>query len=162
MKKILALVICTALSGLCLAANSPGFKVTKQYPVPGNGGFDYIVFDSSSDRLYVSHGTEVNVLDASSGKVLGKIENTPGVHGIAIVPDLHRGFITDGKNASVTVFDTKTLKTRKTIAVGQERFRTLVAPAVADDPVVQFAVLRPQSLIDAANSSSRDKLRSMS
>jgi len=128
MKKILALVICTALSGLCLAANSPGFKVTKQYPVPGNGGFDYIVFDSSSDRLYVSHGTEVNVLDANSGKVLGKIENTPGVHGIAIVPDLHRGFITDGKNASVTVFDTKTLKTRKTIAVGQDPDFTFYDP----------------------------------
>ena len=77
MKKTLALVICTVLSGICLAADAPGFKVTKRYPVPGNGGFDYIVFDSSSDRLYVSHGTEVNVLDASSGKVLGKIENTP-------------------------------------------------------------------------------------
>src|SRR5438445_13885706 len=111
MKKILALVICTALSGLCLAANSPGFKVTKKYPVPGDGGFDYIVFDSSSNRLYVSHGTEVNVLDADSGKVLGKIEDTAGVHGIAIVPDLHRGFTTNGENGTVSVVDTNTFKT---------------------------------------------------
>jgi hypothetical protein len=71
-------------------------QVTKKYPVAGDGGFDYIVFDSSSNRLYVSHGTEVNVLDADSGKGLGKIEDTPGVHGIAVVPKLHRGFVTNG------------------------------------------------------------------
>jgi DNA-binding beta-propeller fold protein YncE len=120
MKTVLGFCMLLVVSGMCMAADAPGFKVTKRYPVPGDGGFDYIVFDSSSDRLYVSHGTEVNVLDANSGKVLGKIENTPGVHGIAIVPDLHRGFITDGRNASITVFDTKTLETRKTIAVDED------------------------------------------
>jgi lipoprotein-anchoring transpeptidase ErfK/SrfK len=53
-----------AIAGLCAAAAEvPGFKVSKRYPVAGDGGFDYIVFDSSSDRLYVSHGTEVDVLD---------------------------------------------------------------------------------------------------
>src|SRR5205823_13611483 len=89
-----------AIAVLCIAAEAPGFKVTKKYPVPGNGGFDYIVFDSSSNRLYVSHGTEVNVLDSDSGAVLGKIEPTPGVHGIAIVPSLHRGFTTNGGDAT--------------------------------------------------------------
>jgi len=120
MKTVLGFFMLLVVSGMCMAADAPGFKVTKRYPVPGDGGFDYIVFDSSSDRLYVSHGTEVNVLNANSGKVLGKIEHTPGVHGIAIVPDLHRGFITDGRNASITVFDTKTLETRKTIAVDED------------------------------------------
>ncbi len=62
----------------------------QEYPVTGDGGFDYIVFDSSSNRLYVSHGTEVDVRDADSGKLLGKVEDTPGVLGIAIVPGLHR------------------------------------------------------------------------
>ena len=57
----------------CFAGEAPGFKVTKRYPVPGDGGFDYIVFDGSSNHLYVSHGTEMNVLDADSGKVLGKV-----------------------------------------------------------------------------------------
>src|SRR2546423_5899214 len=128
MKKILALVICTALSGLCLAANSPGFKVTKKYPVPGNGGFDYIVFDSSSNRLYVSHGTEVDVLDADSGKVLGKVEDTPGVHGIAIVPNLHRGFTTNGGNATVSVFDTDTFQTVKKISVAKDPDFTFYDP----------------------------------
>lgn len=120
MKSALGLFILLAVSGMCIAEHAPGFKVTKRYPVPGDDGFDYIVFDSSSDRLYVSHGTKVDVLDANSGKVLGKIENTPGVHGIALVPDLHRGFITDGRNATVTVFDTRTLQTRKTIAVDED------------------------------------------
>jgi DNA-binding beta-propeller fold protein YncE len=120
MKKILGFLMLLLVSGVCMAADARGYKVTKRYPVSGDGGFDYIVFDSSSDRLYVSHGTQVNVLDANSGKEIGKIQNTPGVHGIAIVPDLHRGFITDGKSASVTVFDTENLKTRKTIAVDED------------------------------------------
>src|SRR5690242_14597808 len=111
MKNATTLLMILALNTLGFAAEAPGFKVTKRYPVPGNGGFDYIVFDGSANRLYVSHGTEVNVLDAGSGKVLGNIENTPGVHGVAVVPGLHRGFITDGGNATVTVFDTQSLKT---------------------------------------------------
>ena len=65
-------------------------------------GFDYIVFDGSANRLYVSHGTKVDVLDADSGKVLGAIADTPGVHGIAIVPNLHRGFTTNGGNARIS------------------------------------------------------------
>lgn len=120
MKRVLGLVILLAVSGMCIAEDAPGFKVTKRYPVSGDDGFDYIVFDGSADRLYVSHGTKVDVLDANSGQVLGKIGNTPGVHGIAVVPDLHRGFITDGRNATVTVFDTQTLQTRKTIAVDED------------------------------------------
>ena len=105
---------------LCSAAVAPGFKVTKKYPVPGDGGFDYITFDSSSNRLYVSHGTEVEVVDADSGKLLGKVEDTPGVHGIAIVPGLHRGFTTNGRDATVSVFDTNTFKTIKRISVPKD------------------------------------------
>jgi YVTN family beta-propeller protein len=102
------------------AADAPGFKLTQRYPVPGDGGFDYIVFDSSSNRLYVSHGTEMDVLDADSGKLLGKVEPTPGVHGTAIVPELHRGFITNGGDGTVSVFDTETFKTIKKIPVAKD------------------------------------------
>jgi YVTN family beta-propeller protein len=109
-----------AWAALATAADAPGFKLTKKYPVPGEGGFDYIVFDASSNRLYVSHGTQVDVLDADSGKVLGKIADTPGVHGIAIVPDLHRGFTTNGGNATVSVFDTQTFKTLAKIPVAKD------------------------------------------
>jgi hypothetical protein len=110
---------------MCAAVEAPGFKVTKKYAVPGNGGFDYIVFDKSSNRLYVSHGTEVDVLDADSGIVLGKVEDTPGVHGIAIVPELHRGFTTNGGNATVSIFDTNTFKTIKKISVPKDPDFTL-------------------------------------
>ena len=112
--------ILLAVAGLCAAAEAPGFKVARRFPVPGDGGFDYIVFDGPASRLYVSHGTEVDVLDADSGKVLGKVEDTPGVHGIAIVPGLHRGFVTDGRAAAVSVFDTNSFATIKKIPVDKD------------------------------------------
>ena len=105
---------------LCSAAEAPGFKVTKHYPIPGDSGFDYIVFDSAANRLYVSHGTEMDVLDADSGKVLGKVAPTPGVHGAAIVPELHRGFTTNGGDGTISVFDTTTFKTIKKIPVAKD------------------------------------------
>jgi YVTN family beta-propeller protein len=108
------------LAAGCFAAEAPGFKVTQHFPVAGDGGFDYIVFDRSSNRLYVSHGTETDVVDADTGKLLGKVEPTPGVHGTAIVPELHRGFITNGGDATVSVFDTTTLKTIKKIPVAKD------------------------------------------
>lgn len=120
MKSIARLAAFLSISALCFAADAPGFKVTKRYPVPGDGGFDYVTFDSSSNRVYVSHGTEVNVLDADSGKILGKIADTPGVHGIAIVPGLHRGFTTNGRNATVSVFDTNTFQTTRKISVAED------------------------------------------
>src|SRR5581483_7501529 len=118
------------VASLCYAAEAPGFKVTKIYPVPGNGGFDYIVFDSSSNRLYVSHGTEVNVVDAETGKLIGVVHNTPGVHGVSIVPDLHRGFTTNGGNATVSVFDTQTFQTLKNIPVAADPDFTLYDAAL--------------------------------
>jgi DNA-binding beta-propeller fold protein YncE len=119
--KTLALIwILLAVAAGCIATEAPGFKVTKKYPVAGDGGFDYIVFDSSSNRLYVSHGTKVDVLDADSGASLAKVEDTPGVHGVAIVPQLHRGFTTNGENATVSVFDTTTFKTITNISVAKD------------------------------------------
>jgi YVTN family beta-propeller protein len=120
MKTLTRLSIFLSLAALCAVADAPGFKVTKKYPVPGDGGFDYITFDSSSNRLYVSHGNKVDVLDADSGKVLGAVADTPGVHGIVTVPALHRGFTTNGENGTVSVFDTNTLKTIKKISVAKD------------------------------------------
>jgi DNA-binding beta-propeller fold protein YncE len=120
MKTFVRIWIFLLTAVLWVAAQAPGYKVSKKYPVPGDGSFDYIVFDSSSNRLYVSHGTEVNVVDADTGKVLGQVTNTPGVHGIAIVPSLHRGFTTNGKNATVSLFDTNTFQTMKNIPVAED------------------------------------------
>ena len=112
--------ILAGAAALATAAEAPGLKVAKKYPVPGDGGFDYVVFDGSANRVYVSHGTQVDVLDADSGKLLGKVDDTPGVHGIAIVPNLHRGFVTNGGNATVSVFDTDTFKTLTNIPVPKD------------------------------------------
>jgi YVTN family beta-propeller protein len=120
MTKVSAFATFFLLTAACFAAEAPGFKITKRYPVPGDSGFDYIVFDGSSNRLYVSHGVEMDVLDADSGQVLGKVEPTPGVHGAAIVPELHRGFVTNGGDATVSVFDTDTFKTIKKIPVAKD------------------------------------------
>jgi len=96
-----------------------GYKVETRYPVPGNGGFDYITIDSAARRLYVSHGTEVNVVDADSGKLIGTIPDTPGVHGIAIASEFKHGFTSNGRENKMSMFDTNTLQLIKKIDVGK-------------------------------------------
>jgi hypothetical protein len=99
-------------------ARSSGYRLTKTLPVGGDEGWDYVKVDSTSRRVYVSHGTHVVVLDADSGAVVGDIAGTQGVHGIAIAPDLGRGFTSNGRANTVTIFDVKTLKTLVTTRVG--------------------------------------------
>jgi hypothetical protein len=86
------------------------YKVVKSIPVEGTGSWDYLTVDSPSQRLFISHGTCVDVLDLKTDKVIGQIPNTTGVHGIACVPALNKGFITAGRLDSVIVFDLKSLK----------------------------------------------------
>jgi hypothetical protein len=93
-----------------LAWAADSYQITKKIPIPGQGSWDYLTVDEGARRLYVSHGTQVEVLDLDSGAIVGKIENTQGVHGIAIAPDLGRGFVSDGQSSTVTIFDLKTLK----------------------------------------------------
>ena len=79
--------------------------------IGGEGGWDFLEVDAANRRLYVTRGTRVIVVDLDSEKVVGEIPETPGVHGVAFVPDLGRGFTSNGGDSSATVFDTKTLKT---------------------------------------------------
>ncbi len=95
------------------------YKVIKTIPVEGNGGWDYLTVDSPGQRLFISHGTCVDVLDLKSSKVVGQIPNTLGVHGIACVPSLNKGFISAGQLDSVVVFDLKTLKVLVKISTGK-------------------------------------------
>ena len=78
------------LSCALFAAPAPsgGYSVIKKIPIPGTGSWDYLTVDEAARRLYVSHGTQVEVLDIDSLTVVGSIPKTPGVHGIAIAPDL--------------------------------------------------------------------------
>jgi len=101
----LLVVICAA----ALAAAPPGYRVIQKIHLGGDGFWDYPTADSAGRRLYLSHGTHVVVLDLDSGKVVGDIPDTQGVHGVAIADDLNRGFVTDGRTNDVTIFDLKTL-----------------------------------------------------
>jgi DNA-binding beta-propeller fold protein YncE len=96
-----------------------GYKVENRYPVPGNGGFDYLSIDSAARRLYLSHGTQVDVVDPDSGKLLGAIPDTPGVHGIAIASEFKHGFTSNGRENKVSMFDPVTLALIKKIDVGK-------------------------------------------
>lgn len=102
-----------------LFQSGTGYKVIDRYPIGGVGGFDYITIDSSARRLYVSHATQVEVLDADSGKVVGTIPDTPGVHGAAIASEFKRGFTSNGRENKVSMFDPTTLALIKKIDVGK-------------------------------------------
>jgi hypothetical protein len=88
-----------------------GYHVIKTVPVAGDDGWDYVAVDSEARRVYISHGTHVVVMNADTYAIEGDIADTPGVHGIAIAPDLGRGFVSAGRANFVTIFDLKTLKT---------------------------------------------------
>src|SRR5205807_1433785 len=92
------------------AAAASGYKVSGKIPVTGEGGWDYLVADAEARRVYLSHSTHVVVFDMDSHAVVGDIPDTPGVHGIALAPELGRGFVSNGRGNSVTIFDLKTLK----------------------------------------------------
>jgi len=113
------------------AQTTSGYHITKKIPVAGQGGWDYLTVDESARRLYVSHGTEVEVLDVDSGVVVGKIANTPGVHGIAIAPELGRGFVSNGQSSTVTIFDLKTLNTISEVPVGKKPDAIIYDPATS-------------------------------
>jgi DNA-binding beta-propeller fold protein YncE len=99
----------------CASAAAADLRVVAHFPIGGAVRYDYLRVDPEMRRLYVSHGTQVEVLDADSGAVLGSIGPMNGIHGIAIVPALRRGFITAGSDRAVVVFDVGTLKITKVI-----------------------------------------------
>src|SRR2546427_623862 len=96
----------------------PKYGVVAKWQVGGDGGWDDLSVDSAAHRLYVSRGTHVMVIDTDSGKVVGDLANTNGVHGIAIAAKEGKGFTSNGRDNTVTVFDLKTLKETGTVAVG--------------------------------------------
>lgn len=110
--------------GLVLSANPhpagpSGYHLTKTIPVAGDGFWDYVAVDSDARRIYVSHATKVVVLDADTFAVAGEIADTQGVHGIAIASELGRGFTSNGRANTATIFDLKTLKSLGTVNTGK-------------------------------------------
>ena len=93
----------------------PAPRLLSTLPLGGAGGWDYLSFDTAHRHLFVSRGDRVLVIAVDQHKQVGMIDNTPGVHGIALAPDLNRGFISNGRSAAVTEFDLRTLRTVATI-----------------------------------------------
>jgi DNA-binding beta-propeller fold protein YncE len=99
-------------------ADASGYHLLKKIPLGGDGGWDYIAFDSPTRRLFISRGTKVVVLSVDTGTVAGEIPNTDGVHGIAFAPELGRGFTSNGRAGTVTMFDSQTLQVIGTVKAG--------------------------------------------
>ena len=116
MRKLIALAVC--LAGVAGHAAGPNYHVVREIQIGGEGGWDYLIVDPTAHRLYVSHATKIVVADTLTGKVVGEIRDTAGVHGIAIASDLGRGFTSNGRANSSTIVDLKTLAPIATVSTG--------------------------------------------
>jgi len=126
---ILVVVCALTLTISGRSSQTAGYSVTKKISINGQGSWDYLTVDEANRRLYISHGTRVEVLDIDSMSAVGNLPNTPGVHGIAIAPEAGRGFVSDGQSSMVTVFDLKTLKTIAEVPVGKKPDAIIYDPA---------------------------------
>jgi DNA-binding beta-propeller fold protein YncE len=110
-------------------AASAQYRVINKIELGGNGFWDYLAVDNSARCLYVSHGTQVVVVDLETDKVIGNIPDTPGVHGIALAPELNRGFISCGQSSTAVIFDLKTLKVLGKVKTGSNPDNILYDPS---------------------------------
>src|SRR5438046_5545421 len=117
MKKNLVLIAFMLVCIIAFAQNDHQYKIVKTYHIASGGGWDYIAVNNG--RLYVSHGTQVNILNEETGDSIGFIPNTTGVHGIAFDNELGKGYTSNGRLNNVTVFDLKTNEVLAQIATGQ-------------------------------------------
>jgi DNA-binding beta-propeller fold protein YncE len=127
---------------------APGYHVIKKIAPGGEGGWDYLTIDAKARRLYVTRFDRVMALDVDKGTLIGEVAPTPGVHGVALVPPRERGFISNGGDSTVTVFDLKTLREVDRIKVGRRPDAIVYDPA--SDRVFTFnAGSRDATAIDA-------------
>src|SRR6201996_6906679 len=118
MKKVLAIVLTTAMFP-GVSAFAQQFKVTDQVKLGGEGGWDYLTYDKDGKRLFITRGSHVMVVDAETLKANGDIPGLSGIHGVALAPELNRGFVSNGGDNTVTIFDLKTLKKLDSVKVGE-------------------------------------------
>ncbi len=124
------LLLCSLLLSTISHAAEPGYHVAKKLHLGGDGGWDYLTVDSAARRLYISRSTHVMVVDIDTDKVVGDIPDTPGVHGIALAPELKHGFISNGKADRATIFDLDTLKVLGQVKTGTNPDAILYDPAL--------------------------------
>jgi YVTN family beta-propeller protein len=112
----LAVLLIAALNSS--AQKAKDIHLLNTFHIASEGRWDYIAIEPNSNKLFVSHGNQVNILDKTTGDSLGIIPNTMGVHGIAFIPALHKGYTSNGRGNNVTVFDLKTNAIQSQIATG--------------------------------------------
>lgn len=124
--------------------------VTQRYALGQAGGWDYMSYDGAANRLFVGRGDRVWAIDADSGRLSGEIKGTEGIHGIALAPEFDRGFTSDGRANTVTVFDLKSLRVERTIAVKGERPDAILYDPASKHVLSFNAKTANASVIDAA------------
>jgi DNA-binding beta-propeller fold protein YncE len=129
--QILSVLLVLGASAVAMTTPAAsGYRLLSTLPIAGDDGWDHPTVDSAARRLYVTHGTHVVVVDIDSGQLVGKIDNTPGVHFTVIDPELDRGFISNGGAARLTIFNTKTLETIGQVkSTGENPGPTIFDPA---------------------------------
>jgi YVTN family beta-propeller protein len=128
MKRVIAIVLAAVFVAAIPAFAQKQFKVADQVKLGGEGGWDYLVYDKDGQRLFITRGTHVMVVDAKSLKLTADIPDLSGIHGVALAPEFNRGFISNGGDNTVTVFDLKTLKKLDSVKVGERPDAILYEP----------------------------------
>jgi len=136
-------LVLLVVSASAAAQTDPGYKVLRRLTVGGDGGWDYLTADDTARRLYVTRGARVDVFDLDTLASVGSIPDTAGVHGVALAPELGRGFTSNGRAGTVTIFDVKTLRRIEDVKVTGEN-----PDAILYDP--------PSRQVFAFNGRSRD------
>ena len=128
MKRIVAVLLATAVFAAVPAFAQKEFKVTNRIKLGGEGFWDYLTYDEDGQRLFITRGSHVMVVDTKSLKATGDIPDLAAIHGVALAPELNRGFVSNGGNNTVTVFDLKTLGKLDSVKVGDRPDAILFDP----------------------------------
>jgi DNA-binding beta-propeller fold protein YncE len=120
--------VLTLALGVTAALAADDYKVLRKAPLGGEGGWDFVTVDGPAKRLYIARGTRVMVVDTETLAVAGELPDTAGVHGVAVAPDLGRGFTTNGRTNNSTIFDLKTLKRLGEVKTGENPDAILYEP----------------------------------
>lgn len=129
---LLAFSLLLTLTSPSFASDSQKLQVTGRFAVGGEGGWDYLSLDADGGRLFITRGSHVMVLEAATGKALGDIPDTPGVHGVALATDLGIGVSSNGKAGNLTIFDLKSLKKTGEVKAGTK------PDAILYDPISHY------------------------
>jgi YVTN family beta-propeller protein len=148
---IRGLIVAATIFSAGTAGAASGLHVTKQWPVGGTGGWDYLTLNASGSRLFVSRGTRVDVIDTHTGKITASIPNTGGVHGIALDETGNRGYTSNGRADTVTAFDLNTLKTLKEAPVSGHNPDAIVFDSASKHVFTFNGRSKDVSVLDAAD-----------